>query len=331
MGLHAGFDVGGTNARLQLFDDHRQPVADSRRRIRDLGAPEEVAGALCAQLQAALTDADASPSQLHAIGLGLAAHLDATGRHVINSPNRHWQDVPFADLFEERLAADLQWPADERSVAVFNDLNAQLWGEYIDGAVQGVDDVLAVFVGTGIGGAILQGGQLMTGGGHNAGEIGHSKIVVGGRPCGCGEQGCVEAYAGGIHLERQVIAAAHDSRDSDHDFSHWLNDAGTDLAVPLSTADEHCRELPPIDAIWEQATDYLSIIVANACTLLNPSTLLLGGGVLEHCPYFVDRLLQKLPPLILQVARDTLSITMASHSDHSGMLGAADLALHHTS
>ncbi len=330
MGLHAGFDVGGTNSRLQLFDAQRQPVATSRRRIRDLATPEQVADTMAEQLHNALRQADASAPDLQAIGLGLAAHLDGSGRHVINSPNRDWRDVPFADILEDHLH-HRQLIEGRDQIAIVNDLNAQLWGEHIAGAVQNTKDVLAVFVGTGIGGAILHQGQLMRGGGYNAGEIGHSKVVIGGHPCGCGEQGCVEAYAGGIYLERQVIAAAHASEGSDTDFSHWLSDDGNDLAIHLSEADAQADTIDAIDAIWDQATRYLAVITANACTLLNPTALLLGGGVLEHCPTFVDRLTQKTVPLILQVARDSLRIEMASDSDHSGMLGAADIALHHSS
>ena len=168
-------------------------------------------------------------------------------------------------------------------------------------------DVLAVYVGTGVGGALVCNGRLIVGGGGKAGEVGHSKVVVGGRPCGCGGFGCVEAYAGGVHLEQMI--------------AHAVPEYGNDLA----RADAAWADEDHIHEIWQRATDYLSIVIANACTLLNPSVLLLGGGVLENLPNYRAELLRKISPLIVEPARDELQIRFGE-LDEAGVLGAALLA-----
>lgn len=317
MKLHAGFDIGGTNARLSLFDEAWSTVASERRGIRDQHRPEDIADTVAQMLREALDGLDVpdGEAELGAVGLGLAGQLDKTGETVLNAPNLGWRDVGFAGMVRQRLAG----LAPDR-VLVANDLSAIVWGEFVAGAVADVDDVLGVYVGTGIGGAIVTAGALMAGSGGKAGEIGHSKVEPGGRLCGCGQRGCVEAYAGGIHLEEQVGRVA-ESAGLDEVFRE-----GEELDVDLSAADELAADHDDLDAVWERATDYLAIVIANACTLLNPSVLLLGGGVVMNCDDFRQRLLEKIPALVLAAARQDLEIRLPEMGDDAGVLGAARLA-----
>lgn len=309
MTYRAGIDLGGTNARVEIFDQELQSLGAARERIRDQSAPEEIAVILADLVVEACQEASLDPAELDAVGVGLAGQLAKDGRTVANAPNLGWRDVAFAALLTDALA--------DRGISAHthlaNDLNAQLVGEARAGAARGFHDVLAVYVGTGVGGALLCGGRLITGAGQNAGEIGHSKVVLGGRPCGCGEEGCVEAYAGGIHLERRLAGLERD-------------DLLRDGRVHLGVADEMALETPEILAIWEEATTHLALVVANAVTLLNPGALLLGGGVLENCDVFRSLFLQKAIPLILGVCRAELQVEIATLGDQAGMLGAVVLA-----
>ena len=317
MTYSAGFDIGGTNARLRLYDAHMSSVAEERRRIRDATSPQQVVRTMVQMLHDACSDT-VDPQKVEAVGVGLAGQLSVDRRVVLNAPNLDWRDIAFCDLLEGALRE--HFDLEEAPVLrLVNDLNAQLWGESVSGAVTDHDDVLAVYVGTGIGGAILSEGRLVTGAGGNAGEIGHSKVVVGGRPCGCGESGCVEAYAGGIHLEQQIALLAQQTGDAK--FKDLVDERGADLG----RADDMAISHHDIGDIWEEATDYLAMVVANACTLLNPSALLIGGGVLENCHTFRAMFLQKAIPLVLKVSRDDLHVEQAIMAD-AGMLGAADLA-----
>ena len=316
MTYRAGFDVGGTNARVQLFDATLKGVDRRRRRVRGATSPDDIAQSLT---QLLVEVCDDNGVAVDAVGIGLAGQLSTDGHTVHNAPNLGWRDVDFVERFADHLRKE-QHLKSPPSIRLVNDLNAQLWGEYLGGAVEAVDDVLAVYVGTGIGGAILADGHLVTGADANAGEIGHSKVVIGGRPCGCGESGCVEAYAGGIHLERRV-AELVDAAD-DEALAAVSTESGVDLGAADALADSHDQ----IGQIWEEATDYLAIIVANAATLLNPAALLIGGGVLDNCETFRAMTLQKTIPLILEVARRNLVVEQASLGDVAGMLGAADLA-----
>ena len=307
--MYVGFDIGGTNARLQLFDAAFAPHAERKLRIRDLGGP----AALAAAMSAMLVDACDDPGEVQAIGVGLAGQLSRDGEIVFNAPNLHWRDVAFASMLREALPAELGGA----KVRVVNDLSGLLWGEYAHGAAKGADDVLAIFVGTGVGGAILSDSRLVDGAGGKAGEIGHAKVVPGGRRCGCGEYGCVEAYAGGVHLEAMVAEVAD---------AEGL-DVRTDGLIDLKKADALAADGDPhLDALWTQSTDLLALTMANACTLLNPGVLLLGGGVLANLDDFRRRTLEKTTPLVLRACRDDLEIRFGTLGDDAGVLGAALLA-----
>lgn len=313
---YAGFDIGGTNARVQLYGAAWEPIAE-RRQITRGRKPSEIVATMHELLLAACQDAEISPQTLSSVGVGIAAQLDVSGQVVLNAPNLGWRNIDFGALLRKKFKADIG----DHQALIVNDLNAILWGEHSAGAVQDAQNVLAVYVGTGIGGAVLGDGALFLGAGGNAGEIGHSKVSPGGRLCGCGERGCVEAYAGGVHLEQRAVEIA-----KCNDLNEVLRSGDGPLA-DLKVADRLAADgQPEFDKTWQIATDYLAVVIANACTLLNPSVLLLGGGVLENLDDFRARLVAKVPALVLETARKDLTIRFSELGDDAGVLGAARLA-----
>ncbi len=301
--FYAGFDVGGTNARLEVFDKSYKTVFSERRPVRDALTPQ----AMAKRLSEMLMDSGIDGNRLKSIGLGIAGQMSADGQMVFNSPNLGWRNIAFGALLAEELRG-----FSSAKVAVANDLNALLWGEYMLGAARGTTDALAVFVGTGVGGAIIANGGLVHGAGGKAGEIGHMKVAFGGRLCGCGEFGCLEAYAGGIHLERRLVELSRDLEAA----------KGMDLAA----ADAAIFEVSELRTVWEEVTTFLGATIANAVTMLNPEVVVLGGGVLENLPNFRDMTLRKTTPLILSACRDDVRFEMSALKDRAGVLGAAMLA-----
>lgn len=311
--MYAGFDVGGTNLRLALFDPTSStPLATTKSRVRGDTAPDSVADAMVTALAELLGGLGASWSDLESVGVGLAAQLHRDGRRVANAPNLGWRDLDFVDILHTAM------PQATPTLLV-NDLSALVWGEHQEGgALEGVSEALAVYVGTGVGGAILSQGRLVEGVGGKAAEIGHVKVRPGGRLCGCGQRGCLEAYAGGVHLEALVAEAAQTYR-----IEGVLGEAGR---ADLGAADAMAGTHPAIAHIWDQAADMLAVSIANACTLLNPGVLLLGGGVLENCDALRTRVLERTLPLVLEAAHADLSVASPRQGALAGALGAARLA-----
>lgn len=303
----AGFDVGGTYARAGLYEmPEGLQIQTSRKRIRSLLEPDEVAEAIAQLLVELSDDSDIALDDIAGVGIAVAAQLDADRRVIRNAPNLGWTDVPFAKQMRAALTIDVP-------LLLLNDLNGQLIGELEHSNLANCGDVLAVYVGTGVGGAMLMDGELQHGGSGVAGEIGHVKVAPGGRLCGCGQRGCLEAYAGGLALEKQLGRRLKEQRDltlrSDE--------------IQLSDFDADVPGDDVIGGLWDEATDYLAVSIANACTLLNPQALLLGGGVVENLPNFREQLYGKIPGLVSETARTDLRIEDPQIGENAGMLGAA--------
>jgi glucokinase len=198
--------------------------------------------------------------------------------------------------------------ATKREVRLVNDLSAAAWGELKAGCARGQRDTFTVFVGTGVGSAIITNGVLLTGATQVAAEFGHVKVQLdGGRRCGCGQDGCLEAYAGGAKL------------------AEWMKEVGlTGTATGLETLAQGGNS--EAQRLYEFVAAQLSLAIANQVSVLNPAVLVLGGGVLMRCPGLVERIRQAVKTRATVASASELRIELASLGDDSGLIGAALLA-----
>ncbi|MFB1480351.1 ROK family protein [Corallococcus sp. RDP092CA] len=302
-----GIDLGGTFARAAVVDGKGVILASAKVAVQDR-KPQGVVETIA---QAAEEAVKKGGVKVDGCGVGAAGQIHKDTGVISVAPNLGWRDVPLAQLLTKRLGYD---------VKVVNDLSAAAWGELHAGAGRGAQDIYVVFVGSGVGSAIVADGRLVHGGGGVAGELGHIKVVPGGRLCGCGEHGCLEAYAGGHNLIAQTkeLMASGGSRVLERLTN---DDADSITPVTLETAaeagDAKARE------IHDRAAHFLALAVANQVTVLNPSRLVLGGGVLTHCPGIKRQVLDGVQQWSSRVSREGLLIADAELGDDSGLIGAA--------
>ncbi|AFE08912.1 glucokinase [Corallococcus coralloides DSM 2259] len=302
-----GIDLGGTFARAAVVDGKGEILASAKVAVQDR-KPQGVVETIA---QAAEEAVKSSGVKVDGCGVGAAGQIHKDTGVISVAPNLGWRDVPLAAMLTKRLGFD---------VKVVNDLSAAAWGELHAGAGRGAHDILVVFVGSGVGSAIIADGRLVQGGGGVAGELGHIKVVPGGRLCGCGEHGCLEAYAGGHNLIAQTkeLLASGGSRVLEQ---LTQDDPYTITPVTLETAaeagDAKAKE------IHARAAHFLAVAVANYVTVLNPSRLVLGGGVLTHCPGIKRLVLDGVQQWASRVSREGLLIADAELGDDSGIIGAA--------
>jgi len=311
MALVLGADVGGTHLRLGLFDAEGWQLRwQGKRSWRSADdSPESLAAVLMSSLREAELATGRALMELP-LGMGLAAQLSPDGRTVVNGPNLGWRDVAFADRMEAALGRPVG------SIAVCNDLSAIVMGELAAGAAVGVQSLVALYAGTGVGGAAVVEGRLVRGTGGTAGEVGHMKLPGGQAPCGCGEVGCVESVAGGASLGRRLQALQF----------------ATDLAGELPGDPARLERAAlageaEAERIFAEVVDALAYAASGLCTFLNPAVLLVGGGLLERAPVLASRFEARTRELTLAVARARLEIRRGSLGDEAGLLGAAHLAL----
>jgi len=320
-GFSVGVDLGGTNLRVAAFEGlgrgswrtltvHREEVGDARSPDHLVERVGEVVESLAGTLRLP------SDSPLP-VGIGVAGMPRGSDGFIVSAPQLDWVDVPFGELLRRRLGTG-------HVVRIVNDVNAVTFGELHHGAGSGVRDLLAVYVGSGVGGGLIAGGELVEGASGCAGEIGHMKVVLDedARRCGCGATGCVEAYAGGVHLDRRVREELAQGAAS-----LAVELAGDPEAVTLTHIDEAASRGDDYAlSLWSEVAELLGATLANAVTLLNPARVILGGGVLSRTPFLYERTVRELerraPPASLQ----PLEVQAARLGGDAGMVGAALLA-----
>jgi glucokinase len=307
-----GMDLGGSNLRAAAFErdvmvaQHREPVGEPR-------DPEAIVERVARVVEQLAGDAPTASA-----GIGLAAMLRDRKGTVARSPHLRWVDVPFGELLARRLGPRF-------SLAVYNDANAIVWGETVAGAARGCRDVLGVYVGTGIGGGVVCGGQLVEGATNCAGEIGHAKVRwdEAAAPCQCGQRGCIEAYIGGSYLQRRILRelGARGARSSALHHAGGLENV-TVAHVDMAAADGDDWAL----SLWGELAPLLGVALGNAVAVLNPERLVLGGGVLSRCPTLYELVVTAVELATPTPCAERLTVVPAELGDDAGVVGSARLA-----
>ncbi|MEZ4365791.1 MAG: ROK family protein [Kofleriaceae bacterium] len=321
MTVAIGVDLGGSNLRVAAFaGDDPRPVCAHREEVGLARAPEAIVERIAAAVDHVARGAGVTDGTSLPVGVGLAAMLRDRRGTVANSPHLRWRDVAFGELLAARLGPI-------RPVGGYNDVNAITWGEHVAGAGVGIDDLLAVYVGTGIGAGVIASGRLLDGARHCAGEIGHVKVAWGdgAAPCACGQRGCVEAYVGGSYVAARIIAAlsaARAPRTRALELAGGVPGRVTPGHVDQAAADGDDWAL----ALWTELAPLLAVALGNALAMLNPARLILGGGLLSRTPTLRELTLGALMLAAPVAATDGLSIVDSTLGDDAGLLGAAHLA-----
>ncbi|MEM9492705.1 MAG: ROK family protein, partial [Myxococcota bacterium] len=331
--LVVGVDLGGTNIRVAVyrgldrlradrevageFGPPPQPLVTHREKVGEERSPDNMADRL-ARIIGDLLDAAECGDAIVPVGIGIAGMLRGFDGVMGNSPHLGWRDVPFGAILHRRMS-------DNRPSWLFNDVNAITYGEFALGAGVGVDDMLAVYVGTGIGGGLVLGGRLVEGASNCAGEIGHFKVMFGEDAplCACGLRGCVEAIIGGRYLQARIRRELSAGIES--------------LAVTMAGGDPDTVNPGHVDQAAAEGDDYaldlyaevappLACTLGNAINLLNPARLILGGGMLSRTPVLREHVVAALELTATRALLDEVEVVDAMLGDDAGLVGSALLA-----
>jgi len=337
-----GVDIGGTNLRAALVDSEGVILASESHALRER-SPEYVCLAISEAIAHLGEEADGLP-----LGVALAAQMNRQ-EEILVAPNLGWRGLDLKPQLEATL---------RRQVRLANDLDAAAWGEACCGAGKGIPlcekNLFLLFVGSGVGGALVLDGALYRGASGVTGEIGHIKVggegLDEGRLCGCGERACLEAYAGGHALGRR----AKELLDCHHELlldpqSHpalaslALDPGLVRLSARLQAVGDPARENPTkLDArlfleeaassegalrvLALEAATLLAQATANLVSVLSPAQLLLGGGVLLGSPWFFKEVEDRIRAQLRAPRHSSLSIKAPELGDRAGLIGAALLA-----
>lgn len=294
-------DVGGTGMKAALVGADGTLLHEARRptgRARGADAVVESILDFAADLRAHGATHFGEPAA--AAGVAVPGIVDADHGIAVYAANLGWSDVPLRDLLSARLEGV--------PVALGHDVRTGGLAEGRIGAGKGADRFLFVPLGTGIAGAIGIGGAIEPGAHGSAGEIGHIVVRPGGPPCGCGQRGCLERLASASAVSK---AWAEASGDPEAD--------AADCAKAVESGDSRAQE------VWQNAVDALADGLLTALTLLDPQTLIIGGGLAEAGETLFTPLRAAVAARVVQF--QTLpDIVPAALGDTAGCLGAGLLA-----
>lgn len=319
--LAIGVDFGGTKLLAAVVDVSNGEILSSSKKKTD---PSDDAKALMERLYAGIDNAlESAPikkkSGIKGIGVGIAGQIDSKKGILLGAPNlsQATVDLPIADMLEARYKV----PA-----ALLNDVQVAAVGEGTFGAGKNCDNFFCVFVGTGVGGAIVLDGHLYTGASGTAGEIGHLIIHANGRHCGCGGRGHLEAYASRTAITRTILGELKRGRKSVlTKLEPALADGDGDGSVLRSgLLAKAIKENDPLvtETLTEAGTD-LGLGLASAINLLNPERIILGGGVIEAVDYLFEVASQRALRDALPTPAGKTEIVRAKLGDNAGIVGAA--------
>ncbi len=302
----AGVDVGGTNIEVGLVGEDHHVLERAKG-----GTPREGPQAVLDTIVDLVRSLGTEPA---AVGVGIPGVVHAG--EILTVPNLPNWDGPI-DL-GAALEKGLGVP-----VAFGNDANVGLLGEWLAGAATGSRAALGLWMGTGIGGALILDGRPFDGARGAAGEIGHVVVRAGGALCSCGRRGCVEAYAGRRSMERAVSTmVAAGRRTALYDIRDEEAKKGLTSKVWARALAEHD---PLACELFTTAIETIGVGVGSAINVLDVERVVVGGGLAEKLGQdLADRVAAAAQPWMLTPHPD-LSFVAAALGDDSGVVGAASL------
>jgi glucokinase len=310
-------DLGGTNIRVAAINEH----GTIKKRVQRPTLAHEGEASVLRRLISALEEVyQAFPEkQIQGVGVGIAGAIDIEKGIITQSPNLSGFDGhPLRDKLQASFLKHL-------TIMIDNDANLAAMGEKWKGAGAGVNDLICLTLGTGIGGGIIIHGKLIHGADGMAGEVGHITVDPQGPQCNCGNRGCLEAIASATAIRREAIEALRKHPESElHKRCH--NDPKTitaEMVYQSATAgDQIARN------IFQDMGRYLGIGIASLINILNPEMVVLGGGVSNSWDMFFPFTKQEVQTRALKIPAARVKIVPAVCGDDAGLLGAACLVFH---
>ncbi|AIG78197.1 Hypothetical protein AJAP_26750 [Amycolatopsis japonica] len=309
--LTVGVDVGGTSVRAGVVDEHGSLMDTAR-----VGTPSG---------EDALEDAIAGVVEdlrnrhdVSGVGLAVAGFVAKDRRTVMFAPHLSWRAAPVAERIEKRVGLP---------VTLEHDVNAAAVGEYRFGAARGAHVAALIALGTGIGAGLLLDGKIYRGAYGVAPELGHLTVVPGGRPCPCGKYGCWERYCSGTALAATAVEllARHPGRSTVL-ARETRGDPGSVTGRRVAGA---ARDGDPIaQRAMTELAKWLAEGLALVADVFDPELIVIGGGVSESAPLFLDEAREHYADKITGAGHRPLArIRAAHHGDDSAIVGAAALAV----
>ena len=309
---HLGIDLGGTNIAVGVVDENFKIVGRGKMKTNAPRPADEICDDMATAVKMAVENAGLTMDDIDTIGIGAPGSINPHTGMIAVSNNLQFEKVPMGPMLKERLGRD---------VFIENDASAAAYGEFLAGAGRGTQDMVAITLGTGVGGGIIIGGKLFSGSNLAGGELGHTVIVQGGEQCTCGRKGCWEAYASATGLIKLTKA----SMEANPNSKMWelcdgdINNASGRTAYDGMRADDEAAK-----EVVKKYEDYVACGITNMVNIFQPEVLCIGGGISKEG----DTLLAPIVEVVdaerftKNVEKQTV-VKIAELGNDAGIIGAA--------
>ncbi len=302
-----GLDLGGTYIKYGLVDQTGRII---KKGVLPTNAEKGSRDAVIEQINLAISDV--LTDDIEGIGIGTPGVVDNDGR-VFESPNLpDWHNFNLMEIFEKRF---------NKKVVVENDANSIAWGEYLFGAGKGTKTIVCLTLGTGLGGGVVINGKLLRGSIYSAAELGHMPVNYRGRRCGCGSQGCIEAYVGRDYIVRSAIRKIKKGNKSI--LSEMVKDFSDITPKLISEAYQKGDKLA--EQVWIEMATALGAFLAGIVNLLNPDRIILAGGIAQAGEILFSIVRKTINERAMKVLSKTVEVVPAGLGNDAGIISGAAL------
>ena len=313
-GIFIGVDLGGTNVKIGCFDHELKLIAKTSVATKADMGPEAVVNRICETSEKLLAKNGLSADVIEAIGIGAPGPANYDEGIVTRATNMpKFKNTPLRDMVAQKLG---------KPVVLENDANAACWGEYVLGAGKDIEDMVFFTLGTGIGGGVVVGGELVKGCGGNAAELGHIIIYPNGRQCNCGQRGCVEAYASASSTAARATEAVRAGERSS--LKKVLEEKGQisckDVYEHLAAGDKLAKK------ITDETAEALAIVCVNMLHVTEPKRIVFSGGMIAAGDVLLEGIRHFFKKHIWTLKAESPQICFATLGEDAGIIGAAALA-----
>ncbi len=320
MGTYLGLDLGGTNVKAGLLDDKAKVLSSLSVPTRAEGGPEGVIAAMIDAGRKAAEKAGIELKKIEAVGIGSPGPMDLDAGVIRDMPNMPgWNHVPLRDRIAQGLG---------RPTVLENDANAAAFGEFWAGAGRdpAIRHLVMLTLGTGVGSGMIIDGILLHGAKSMGAEGGHMIVQPGGRRCGCGQHGCLEAYASASRTaERAMEALDSDESGAGSSLHKVRKEHGGKLTA------EHVFDAAKAgdrlaERIAKETAEYLGIACVSLCRLFDPQMIVFAGGMIHAGDYLFDLIRDAFDRNTWKLVKDHVKIVPAELGNDAGFIGAAAVA-----
>ena len=316
MKYYIGIDLGGTNIAAGVVNENNEIIAQSSVKTKSERPAVQVIDDMAAVAKSAVAKAELTMKDISWVGVGAPGTANKESGTIEYSNNLDWHDVPLTALLKERLNCP---------IFIENDANAAAYGEYVAGSAKDANISVMVTLGTGVGGGIVINNQIYTGFNFAGAELGHSVMVVDGRSCTCGRDGCLEAYASATGL----ITTTKEYMSKNPESIMWELCEGDIEKVSGRTAFQAMKKDDTTGAtVVAEYIKYLACGITNIINTFQPDILCIGGGISHEGEYLMKPLKAHIEKEVYsRNSKRNTEIVAASLGNDAGIIGAALLGL----